>query len=270
MDSSKMTNEEIKQRLGVMPPPGAPTIDEIEERVSEIKGSIQSDASSASDLPKSYDLRDVNGKNFITEVKDQKKCGSCVSFGTLATVESSIRVQHNDPNFSIDLSEAHLFFCLGHGSASCSTGWWPQQAYEVLKSKGVVDEACYKYEDGLQRQDCSGLCSDAERRLTKIKDFKVLTGKVLEIKKWIFTKGPVSACFIVYSNFGNHQGVYRQGSDTTKLGGHCVTIVGWNDSESCWICKNSWGPNKFEHGYFRIGYGECGIDIWSNHGVESF
>ncbi|MCU5270692.1 C1 family peptidase [Bacillus cereus] len=266
----EMSLSDITKRLGVTPPPGAPSIDEIEERVSRIKDSIKDAALSTVDLPKTYDLRNVNGKNFITDIKDQKLCGSCVSFATLATVESSIRVQHNDPSFLIDLSEAHLFFCLGHGSASCLNGWWPQQAYELLKNKGVVDEACYEYKDGLQTQDCRGLCTDSERRLTKIKDFKDLTEKVIEIKKWIFEKGPVSACFIVYSDFENHEGVYIRRGNPERKGAHCVSIIGWNDNESCWICKNSWGPEKLENGYFRIGYGECGIDIWLNHGVESF
>ena len=43
-------------------------------------------------------------------------------------------------------------------------------------------------------------------------------------------------------------------------GGHVVLIVGYDDNQSCWICKNSWAPRGGGDGFFRIGYGQCGID----------
>lgn len=48
-------------------------------------------------------------------------------------------------------------------------------------------------------------------------------------------------------------------------GYHCVAVVGYDDEDGCWICKNSWGTGWGEEdggkrGWFRIKYGECGID----------
>jgi hypothetical protein len=45
-----------------------------------------------------------------------------------------------------------------------------------------------------------------------------------------------------------------------KTGGHDVVVVGYDDDDQCWICKNSWGSSKPGSGYFRIKYGECEID----------
>ena len=51
--------------------------------------------------------------------------------------------------------------------------------------------------------------------------------------------------------------------------GHCVSIVGYDDTRQCWIAKNSWGDWWGKKGFFKIGYGECGIDaaMWAIEGV---
>ncbi|MEM2934904.1 MAG: C1 family peptidase, partial [Candidatus Thermoplasmatota archaeon] len=36
--------------------------------------------------------------------------------------------------------------------------------------------------------------------------------------------------------------------------GHLITLVGYDDMEQCWICKNSWGKNWGEEGWVRISY----------------
>ncbi len=266
---SLLSPEEQKRHLGVTPPPGEPTIDELDEKWPEMAAAQQSAAMQATATPSSYDLRDVGGRNFVTPVKDQQSCGSCVAFGTLATMESRLRVQRHDPNLSIDLSEAHLFFCLGRDSgASCTGGWWPAKAYDMLKTKGVVDEACYPYD--LSDTECGSLCSNWSQRTMKITGYTNLTNKPAQIKQWISSgKGPVSACFIVYEDFFSYKsGVYRHVTGK-KVGGHCVVIVGYDDSPGYWICKNSWGPGWGEQGFFRIAYGQCGIDSWGNHGIDA-
>ena len=251
------------------PPPGEPTAEEIAQRSLQQQAQIKEAALSAVGAPAAYDLRNVGGRNFVTPVTDQKSCGSCVAFGTVATVESRLRVQRNDANLAVDLSEAHLFFCHARARGrNCSTGWWPNEALDDFKSKGVVDEACYPY--NLSNTDCSGLCSNWAERAVKITGYTVLTGKAAQIKDWISSgKGPVSACFVVYQDFFSYKrGVYKHVTGS-QAGGHCVTIVGYNDSPGYWICKNSWGKGWGDQGFFCIAYGECGIDSWLNHGVDA-
>ena len=38
------------------------------------------------------------------------------------------------------------------------------------------------------------------------------------------------------------------------MGNHAIAIVGYNDPEKYWICKNSWGTEWGESGWFRIDY----------------
>lgn len=71
---------------------------------------------------------------------------------------------------------------------------------------------------------------------------------------------PVYASMEVYSDFQNYSNGIYQHSYGRFLGYHAVVIVGYNDIEEYWICKNSWGAGWGEDGYFRIAYDECGID----------
>lgn len=240
---------------------------DIEAMLATQKESLRNAAIASIGAPATYDLRNVGGKNFVTDVRDQQSCGSCVAFGTIATIESRLRVQRGDPNLAIDLGEAHLFYCHGRARGrNCSNGWWPREAYDDIRDKGVVDEACYPY--SMTNQDCSGLCSDWANRVIRISGYTDLTKKVADIKTWISTKGPVSACMVVYQDFFSYKsGVYKHVTGSSA-GGHCVTIVGYNDNPGYWICKNSWGTNWGEKGFFNIAYGECGIDSWSNQGVN--
>ena len=83
----------------------------------------------------------------------------------------------------------------------------------------------------------------------------------------LLESGPVSTGFFVYNDFRNFtgRGVYIWNGDDENPGGHAVIIVGWQDDPAVvnggyWICKNSWGTAWGEQGFFRIAYGQCGID----------
>ena len=81
------------------------------------------------------------------------------------------------------------------------------------------------------------------------------------IKDWIASRGAVTGCFLVYDDFFAYRsGVYRHVSGALA-GGHCVAIIGYDDAQSCWICKNSWGPGWGDAGFFRIAYGELTFEL---------
>jgi C1A family cysteine protease len=263
---SSLTLEEQQAHLGVTPPPGELTAEQAAQRAAQMQASIRAEALMAVGAPSAYDLRNVGGGNYVTAIKDQGSCGSCVAFGAVAAVESTLRVQRGDPNLVVDLSEAHLFFCHARARGrTCSTGWWPEEALADFQAKGVVDEACYPY--NVSNTDCSGLCANANDRLVKINGFGDVTSKPAQIKDWVSSHGPVSACFSVYQDFFSYRsGIYRHVTGSLA-GGHCVAIVGYNDNPGYWICKNSWGAGWGSQGFFNIAYGECAIDSWRNHTV---
>jgi hypothetical protein len=83
---------------------------------------------------------------------------------------------------------------------------------------------------------------------------------VADRKNVLAAKGPMVAGMAVFNDFFSYRtGVYRH--TTGALAGyHAVSVVGYDDTQQCWICKNSWGPGWGDSGWFRIGYGECGMD----------
>lgn len=246
--------------LGYRPGPGEPDL-ELREHISKAFLTAFAAGVTAPGLaaiPPSVDLRNYNGQNFITSVKNQGRCGSCVSFGTIAAVEACIQLEGDNPGSAIDLSEAHLFYChAASDGCSCDTGWYIKSALNHLRNDGVVDDLCFPYTAG--DQPCAP-CKDAAQRLTKISNWTAI-GSFDAMRAWLAeSRGPLVTGFTVYADFYNYtSGIYRHTSGG-QIGGHCVCVVGYDDVAQCWICKNSWGPAWGEQGFFRIGYGEVGID----------
>jgi C1A family cysteine protease len=261
---SELSDQEKRLRLGATPPGGDAELADRERAASTNRAAA---AIGAIGAPPTFDLRNVNGQNFITPVKDQGGCGSCVAFGSVATVEGTFRRQRGDPSLAIDLSEAELFYCLARAQGrNCSNGWWCDKGLDAFKTDGVVDEACYPYTAA--DQNCTNRCADWQNRLTKISNWHQINS-VADMKTWISTRGPLSAAFTVYNDFFSYRsGVYRHVSGAVA-GGHCVSVIGYSDAGSFWICKNSWGSAWGEQGFFCIAYGECGIDaqMWAVDGV---
>ena len=50
----------------------------------------------AKSLPDEFDWRNVDGKNYVSPVRDQGDCGSCYAFGTLGMFEARVRILSNN------------------------------------------------------------------------------------------------------------------------------------------------------------------------------
>lgn len=260
---SELPPDQQKRRLGYVPAGGE---ESLEQRIQASAAKVGAIGASIGAAPAAFDWRNVNGQNYVTPITDQGQCGSCVAFGSTATVEAKFRIQRGNPGLNVDLSEASLFFCIGPASgASCGGGWNMSPAMDGYKNTGVPDETCFPYTD---HQQACAQCTDWASRATKITGWHTISNAA-DLKTWISTQGPLATCFTVYDDFFSYKsGTYKHVSGAVA-GGHCVSCIGYNDAGGYWICKNSWGTGWGESGFFCIAYGECGIDstMWAVEGI---
>jgi C1A family cysteine protease len=270
-----LSDAERTARLGFVPAPGELSMD---ERVQRATASLPEHArTSATTIPVSVDWRNMNGHSYISSIKDQGSCGSCVAFGSAAAIDAGMRISLADPvggpGISLcDVSEAQLFYCGAEQQQhrTCATGWWPNGgtgSLDYAQGTGLVCESVFPYTAG--DQPCN-LPSNWQSCLTKISGYTTIDN-VAQMKQALAQTGPLVTCFSVYSDFFAYtSGVYRRTSNVYE-GGHCVCVCGYDDNQQAWLCKNSWGTGWGEQGFFWIGYGQCGIDgqMYSINGFTS-
>ena len=232
--------------------------------VEEEKGSHEerspSSAESLMNLPSYFDWRTKDSRNWTTPIRNQGACGSCWAHASIAVMETMMKIGLDEPDLNPDYSEQFMLSCSEGG---CS-GWFMDSSAAFLCSTGVPQEECYPYR--AQDLPCEGRCPDWESQIEKIPDWNWVSGFPQAVNptliKQKLLKGPLLVAMTVYDDFMYYsRGAYEhvQGS---IIGDHAVVIVGWDDSDHSWICKNSWGPNWGDSGWFRIkmGKNECGIE----------
>ena len=232
--------------------------------------------------PSAFDWRSRNATGPVT---NQAWCGSCVSFACTGLVGAMVAIEEGVS--PVHLSEADSHFCSSHG-ANCG-GWNNGDCLGQIKSRGVVSDADYPYmtafdsppvgdpndiPDHLWIAHCRTMIANRNNKIYKINEITAWTGD--DRKTYLANVGPLVCGFTVYEDFDNYGGgVYHHTMGNVR-GGHAVLVIGYSDIDQCWICRNSWGttfggaprPDGTGGGFFKIGYGQCGIDGEAFHGAQ--
>lgn len=218
-------------------------------------------------LPASLDWRNKDGANWVSPLLNQANCGSCVAFASIGTMETQMRIASGNPAYNISLSPQNLFAC---GGAKCEQGWMPDDAADFLLRKGVVDEACQPYMSGATGTDmqCSAACADANKRTYKISGYSKPTSyfKDVDAVKAALQNGPLVTTIMVFEDFMSYSsGVYKH-TTGKYLGGHAISIIGYDDATQSFLIRNSWGPEWGENGFGRVSYTDrsgVGSQTWA-------
>lgn len=190
------------------------------------------------------DLRD---KGVVTAIRNQAQCGSCWAFAMTACIEIV-----NGGKY--DLSEQQLVSCCT-SSSGCNGGYISSTADWVKSNGGIVTESVYPYTSG---GGTTGTCKSVSGNKYSINGYSSCSSDSA-IKSALDKGYAVNTGMKVYDDFRYYKsGVYKY-TTGSYLGGHAVVIVGYDDGNSCWIIKNSWGTGWGESGYFRMAYGQCSV-----------
>lgn len=230
-----------------------------------------------------YDSR-VQWKDLISGVMTQKDCNACWAFSSalsfsdrlrircIKTGDSSIQplIRKIDIGQGLTILNALDPLYMVQNKLSCTTE--DQYICNMSCGGGYIDSAM-KY---LTIHGCQTL---GESLLYKSRGYYrvnrhatpqsagQIDQNVMDISVDIVNNGPVVAGFDVYKNFWDEEyDKYYDHTEGPLVLKHAVSIVGWKyhrpTSQSYWICRNSYGKDYMDRGYFYIlrGYNFCGVE----------
>jgi hypothetical protein len=201
-------------------------------------------------FPSYFSWRNIDNVDYTTPVGDQSPAPTCEAYAIVASLETIMQYQMGEL-YGPDLSECHLYFYAG---GTIEQGYVSViDAANYLIEFGVPDEGCFP--DPHRNFDYPFESLEGwEDRTVKIADWAWIDKDVESIKNALINYGPLIMCFRFPQDFYYYEGGVYEYNGGDMVGGHVVTIVGYDDSKECWIVKNSWGTKWGEDGWFKLSY----------------
>lgn len=206
-----------------------------------------------------FDLREEGG---VTSVKNQGDLGTCWAFAALGAMESTLLARTGE---SFDFSEDNMSLGHGYNLTQDEGGDFMLALAYFARWSGPVFERDDEYGDGESPENTKSPKHLQEAYFLPAKDMDM-------IRKTIKAYGGVhTSIYWDYTDDINNSPYYNKDTYAYHYNGaktinHDVVIVGWDDNypkenfkiqpkkNGAFICKNSFGTDFGEEGYFYIAY----------------
>ena len=247
-------NEEEKKELGNIPVPYVLPYQML-------------DKDNASYL-ESYDLRNVNGKSYITLLKNQENLNLCWDFTSIEQIESYLMVKNNTPynDNTLSFSTRQIDYAASNNGIEGFTndfglrelaGGGNYLTSSIILSNGVglVPDSYMSFNEDLNKKEVSSVLNynnslyevnssvlmptitnnttNAELRaiVANIKEYVINNGGA-----YVGTEGPNYSCS---SRKSDNTMFIRVDDNCTHNAGHAMQIIGWDDNYSYSYCKST-------------------------------
>lgn len=214
------------------------------------------------ELPKHYDMRELGR---VTPVRDQGLYGTCWAFASLAALETTLTPQEN-----LVFSPDHMSLCNSFSLGQNEGGEYTMAIAYMASWQGPVYESDDPYGDGKTNPDLKARKHLEEAQILAPKDYVAIKEAIYKygaVETSIYTQMKTANSWSGYYN--RERATYYYNQEATC--NHDIIIVGWDDdfpkeyftitpeNDGAFICKNSWGTEFGEDGYFYVSYEDANI-----------
>ena len=231
------------------------------------------------DLPETHIWNNVDGTNYLTNLKNQhipQYCGSCWAQAASSSLSDRIKIARKAAWPDINIAPQVLISCSGddgcHGGEAFN-------AYEWMSTNEITDETCsiYRARGHDNGMECAPItvCKNCmpnepcfvpdEYKVYGTEEYGQVSGEEAMMQE-IFQRGPIACGIAVPDALEDYTGgVFNDTTGDMDIV-HDVSIVGWgvDNGVKYWTVRNSWGTHYGEDGFVRVIRGTNNIAIESD------
>ena len=220
---------------------------------------VKKDPYDSRDLSRRFDNKEVDDvvdlRIFCSPVEDQMHLGSCVAQAIVGAFE--LLINKDSPDKFLDLSRLFLYYNarLLENFVEVDSGAYTRDGVKAATRWGICSEALWPYLiDKFDDLPDKESYFDAEKRIIR-KYYRADT--IEDIITALHNGYPVVASMNVFEGFDDlpeHGKLPIPSLTDYMLGSHAICIVGYDNIEKYFICRNSFGEQWGDQGYFYMPY----------------
>ena len=194
--------------------------------------------------------------NKVTTVLDQGNLGACVSNAFAQAIGMST-------NYGVNISRLFHYYCgraIEGDSSLDDSGLDIRKAANIISKYGGCLESVWPYVI-VNFNQLPPLTAFQKSKLFQKYTYSFVNQDLNSLQTCLVTtNSPIIFGITVYSSFMTQQvantGIVPMPNTTTETleGGHCIVMVGYNNTTQQFTCLNSWGNKWGNKGFFYLPY----------------